>query len=137
MGFFSSVFRAVEDIGGGFVDALTGGVRAAGQAVNRAAETIAEPLGVHPDAVKVAAAALGFYYTAGGSFVDAAGEAVADAVVADAVAPALAAQSAAAAAPAAGATLGAAELAALDAGLGGLPAAAAPGATAFPVAAAP
>jgi len=103
MGFFRSFFSAVEDIGGGFVDALKGGVQGVGQAVDRAASAIAEPLGVHPDAVKVAAAVLGYYYNpgAGGFFTDTTGAVVADAVVAEAVAPALAAESAAAASAAA------------------------------------
>ena len=86
MGFFSSFFNAVEDIGGGFVDALKGGVQAAGQAYNTAAEAVAKPLGVHPDVVKVAAAAFGLYQSAGGGFVDAAGNAVSDAAAADLVA---------------------------------------------------
>lgn len=135
MGFFSSFFNAVEDIGGGLLGAVKGGVQGVNQAVNRAAEVIAEPLGVHPDAVKAAAALLGYYYSDAGVFVNAAGETVADAVVAEAVAPTLAAESAAAATaapavatafPVAAAPLApmstytAAELAALDAGLGGV-----------------
>ena len=135
MGFFRSFFNAVEDIGGGFVDALKGGVQGVNQAVNRAAEVIAEPLGVHPDAVKAAAALMGYYYTAGGSFVNAAGEAVADAVVAEAVAPVISSSGViGAAAPAAGAGLSAAEIAALGAEGLAVPAATA---TAFPVATAP
>lgn len=116
MGFFRSIFSAVEDIGGGFLGAIKGGVQGVGQAVDRAASAIAEPLGVHPDAVKAAAAVLGYYYYsgAGGFFTDATGAVVGDAVVAEAVAPVLAAEGAAAASAAA-------------------PAAA----TAFPVAAAP
>ena len=134
MGFFSSFFNAVEDIGGGLLGAVKGGVQVAGQIVNRAADAIAEPLGVHPDAVKAAAALLGYSYI-NGSFINSAGEAVADAVVAEAVAPVISSGGVVgAAAPAAGAGLSAAEIAALGAESLAVPAATA---TAFPVAAAP
>jgi len=134
MGFFSSFFNAVEDIGGGLLGAVKGGVQVAGQIVNRAADAIAEPLGVHPDAVKAAAALLGYSYI-NGSFINSAGEAVADAVVAEAVAPVISSSGVVgAAAPAAGAGLSAAEIAALGAEGLAVPAATA---TAFPVATAP
>jgi len=145
MGFFKSIFSFAEDIGGGFLGAIKGGVQGVGQAVDRAASAIAEPLGVHPDAVKAAAAVLGYYYNpgAGGFFTDTTGATVSEAVVAEAVAPVLAAESAAAASAAAGAGLSAAEIAALGAESLAVPAAAsaaavAPAAaTALPVATAP
>ena len=126
MGFFKSIFSFAEDIGGGFLGAIKGGVQGVGQAVDRAASAIAEPLGVHPDAVKAAAAVLGYYYNpgAGGFFTDTTGATVSEAVVAEAVAPVLAAESAAAASATAGAGLSAAEIAALGAESLAVPAAA-------------
>jgi hypothetical protein len=74
MGFFSDL----EDFAKGIITTV-GGI------VDDVASAIARPLGVHPDVVKVAAAALGMYYQAGG-FANAAGEAVSEAAAADLVA---------------------------------------------------
>lgn len=74
MGFF----RDLEDFAKGIVTTV-GGI------VDDVASAIARPLGVHPDVVKVAAAALGVYHSAGG-FVTAAGEAVSEAAAADLIA---------------------------------------------------
>jgi hypothetical protein len=73
-----SFFKDLEDFAKGFVTTV-GGI------VDDVASAIARPLGVHPDVVKVAAAALGMYYQAGG-FATAAGEAVSEAAAADLVA---------------------------------------------------
>jgi hypothetical protein len=73
-----SFFKDLEDFAKGFVTTVGGIVDDVGSA-------IARPLGVHPDVVKVAAAALGMYYQAGG-FATAAGEAVSEAAAADLVA---------------------------------------------------
>ena len=74
MGFFSDL----EDFAKGIITTV-GGI------VDDVASAIARPLGVHPDVVKVAAAALGVYNAAGG-FATAAGEAISEAAVADLVA---------------------------------------------------
>jgi hypothetical protein len=73
-----SFFKDLEDFAKGFVTTV-GGI------VDDVASAIARPLGVHPDVVKVAAAALGMYYQTGG-FATAAGEAVSEAAAADLVA---------------------------------------------------
>ena len=73
-----SFFKDLEDFARGFVTTV-GGI------VDDVASAIARPLGVHPDVVKVAAAALGMYYQAGG-FATAAGEAVSEAAAADLIA---------------------------------------------------
>ena len=120
-GFFSSFLGLVNDVVGGLTSAV--------------ADPVANALNVHPDAIKAAAALAGMYYGGGGSFFDATtGAAVPEATAVELIAPQLGANAgaSAAAAPAATAfpvataplapmsTYTAAELAALDAGLGGV-----------------
>jgi len=105
---------------GGFLGDLVGGIN---EVVTAITDPVANALGVHPDVVKVAAAALGMYYAPGVGAVDAAGAAVSDAAAAEMIAA-----YGADALTAAGQMEAAATLAS---------AAAAPAATAFPVATSP
>lgn len=68
---------------GGFLGDLVGGIN---EVVTAVTDPIANALGVHPDVVKVAAAALGMYYAPGVGFTDAAGAAVSDAAAAEMIA---------------------------------------------------
>ena len=123
-GFFSSLLGGVGGVIGGLTDTVV--------------DPVASALNVHPDAVKAAAALAGMYYAGGGTFFDTATNAVVpEAVATDMIAATLGAEglavpAAATAAPAAAtafpvttaplapmSTYTAAELAALDAGLGG------------------
>lgn len=124
--------------GTGFFASLLGGV---GGVMSGLTDTVADPvanaLNVHPDAIKAAAALAGMYYGGGGAFFDATtGAAVPEATAVELIGPQLSANAGApavaATAPTATAfpvatsplapmsTYTAAELAALDAGLGGV-----------------
>jgi hypothetical protein len=108
---------------GGFLGDLLGGVN---EVITGVTDPIANALGVHPDVVKVAAAALGMYYAPGVGAADAAGAAVSDAAAAEMIA-----------AYGADALTAAGQMEAAAALASAAPAAAAPAATAFPVATSP
>jgi hypothetical protein len=83
---FGSFFSFISDVGGGLVDLGKDFLGAVSDAVDTVVDPIADTLGVHPDVVKVAAAALGMYYAPGVGFTDAAGAAVSDAAAAEMIA---------------------------------------------------
>lgn len=105
-GFFSSLLGGVGGVIGGLTDTVV--------------NPVASALNVHPDAVKAAAALAGLYYGGEGLFFDAATNAVVpEAVATDMIAATLGAEGLAVPATMPISTYTAAELAALDAGLGG------------------
>ena len=108
---------------GGFLGGLLGGVT---EVIDAVANPVANALGVHPDVVKVAGAALGMYYAPGIGFTDAAGAAVSDAAAAEMIA-----------AYGADALTAAGQMDAAAALASAAPAAAAPAAVATPVATSP
>jgi hypothetical protein len=127
---FGSFFSFISDVGGGLVDLGKDFLGAVSDVVDTTVDPIANTLGVHPDVVKVAAAALGMYYAPGLGFTDAAGATVSEAAAAEMIAASGAEALAAAGNMEAAAALAAgAESLAVPAVL--------PGATAFPVATAP
>jgi hypothetical protein len=81
-----NLFEFLGEAGQGFIDLGKDLLGAVGQIVDLVVDPIANALGVHPDVVKIAAAALGMYYSEGIGFVDeVTGVAVSEAAVADIV----------------------------------------------------
>jgi hypothetical protein len=112
---------------GGFLGDLVGGIN---EVVTAITDPVANALGVHPDVVKVAAAALGMYYAPGVGAADAAGATISEAAAAEMIAASgVEALAAAGNMEAAAALAAGAESLAVPSML--------PGATAFPVATSP